>query len=94
MVLGVESLSSEDIKFISDTEICRSVSSLCFFGSFIFLISHEFGITDSFINWIPSTAAPIVLALLGIGLRVIAIDRFLRMARQRDYEAKRPSYDE
>jgi hypothetical protein len=35
-----------------------------------------------------------VLALLGIGLRVIAIDRFLRMARQRDYEAKQPSYDE
>jgi hypothetical protein len=60
----------------------------------IFLISHEFGITDSFLNWIQSLAAPIVLALLGIGLRVIAIDRFLRMARQRDYEAKQPSYDE
>jgi hypothetical protein len=94
MVLGVESLSSEDIKFISGTEACRSVSNLFFFGSLIFLISHEFGITDSFLNWIPSLAAPIVLALLGIGLRVIAIDRFLRMARQRDYEAKQPSYDE
>jgi hypothetical protein len=94
MVLGVENLSSKGIEFISGTETCRSVSNLCFVGSLIFLISHEFGITDSFLNWIPSLAAPIVLTSSGLRLRAIAIDRFLRMFYQRDYEAKHPSYDE
>lgn len=87
-------MNNEDMDFISGTETCRSVSSLFFIGGFIFLISHELGLTESLINWEPTMATPIVLALMGIGLRVIAIDRFLRMARQNDSDAKNSSYGE
>jgi len=63
-------LSNEDTEFIEGTETFRSVSNLCFISAIVFLIFHELGITDSFLNWIPSLATPIVLALLGIGLQM------------------------
>lgn len=87
-------MNSDDMDFISGTETARSVSNLCFVGAVIFLLSHEVGITDSFLNWVPSIAVPIILALLGVGLRLIAIDRFLRIARQKDHEARNSSYSE
>ena len=87
-------MNNDDMDFISGTETCRAVSNLCFISALIFLASIEAGIIGSFLNWVPSIATPIVFALLGIGLRLVAIDRFLRMARQKDHEAKSSSYSE
>ncbi|MCC1498078.1 hypothetical protein [Alcanivorax sp. 1008] len=87
-------MSNDDMDFVSGTAAARSISNLCFVGAVIFLISHEVGITDSLLDWTPSIAVPIVLALLGVGLRLIAIDRLLRMARQKDHEARRVDYGE
>lgn len=81
-------MSNDDMNFMSRTETARFISNLCLVGSIIFLISHEVGITGSLLDWTPSIAVPIVLALLGVGFRLIAIDRFLRMARQKDHEAR------
>ncbi len=87
-------MNNEDLDFISGTETCRSISNLCFIGAVIFLISHEFGLVESLLNWAPTMATPIVLSLLGVGLRVTAIDRFLRMSRQSDSEASNSNYGE
>jgi len=87
-------MTNDDIGYISGTETCRSASNLFFVGAVIFLIYHEASVIDSLVNWMPSIATPIVLGLLGVGFRLVAIDRFLRMARQEDYETRRPSNSE
>lgn len=87
-------MSNGDMDFISATEAARSASNMCLIGSVIFLISGEVGIADPLLKWTPSIGVPIVLALLGVGLRVIAIDRWLRMCREEDYKARKSSGDE
>ena len=87
-------MSNDDADFVSRTEAARSISNLCLVGSIIFLISREVGIDDSLLDWTPSIAVPIVFALIGVGFRLIAIDRFLRMARQKDHEARSFDYGE
>lgn len=74
----------EDVDFIKITEICREISTVLFCIATVFLLCIELEWSGPFTKWLPSTATTIVLALLGIGFRLIAIDRFLRMRRQQD----------
>jgi len=85
-------MNSDDIDFISRTETIRNFSNLFLYSSGIFLLYLEGWlptISGSILHdSIPSATSCIVLALLGIGLRLIAIDRFLRMARQIDWQSR------
>ncbi len=86
-------MNREDMEFISGTETCRSLSNFCIYGALVFLVAYEFKITGSFLDWVPSGTVSIVLAILAVAWRVIAIDRFLRMSRQQDYEERHPNID-
>ena len=76
-------MNSDDIDFISRTETIRNFSNIFLVTSGFWLLLFE-GWFPTISDTVPSSTACIVLALLGIGLRLIAIDRFLRMARQID----------
>jgi len=73
-------MNSDDIDFIARTETIRNFSNTCFGLSWVCLLFFE-GWFPSIRDDLPSGTAIIVLALLGIGLRLIAIDRFLQTAR-------------
>lgn len=87
-------MNDEGVGFLLRTESCRSISNLCLLGSLVFLVAHELEFASLFLGFAPSMATPIVLAIIGVGLRVVAVDRFLRMAHQKDYEAKHPNINE
>ena len=86
-------MNKDDIDFILQTETYRSLSMLFIWLSFISLIAHEFEIVSSLINWQPSSTFVIVFAILSVALRAIAIDRFLRINNQQNYNKNNPDID-
>lgn len=83
-------MTVDDISFISTTEKLRSASYYFIGLSLGALIYHEFQLTTFYSDDVVSGTSSIVFALLAIAFRLIAMDRFFRMARQMDYESKHP----
>jgi hypothetical protein len=74
---------SDDIDFMSRTTTIRNFSNVFLITSGFWLLLFE-GWFPTISDTVPSSTACIVLPLLGIGLRLTAIDRSLHTARQID----------
>lgn len=83
-------MNKEDIDFVEKTEKYRSVSKSCIWLTILVLVIHEVTFLNILVNWKPSIAFVIGLALLSVAFRTIAIDRFLRMAHQVNCNERNP----
>lgn len=83
-------MNKEDVDFISTAETYRSLSTTCIWLTIFSLVAHEITVISNFISWQPTSTIVIILALLAIAFRAVAIDRFLRMAHQQNYNEKHP----
>ena len=82
-------MNNNDFEFTSGTENYRNFSILCIFLSLFLMILHEIEIMG-ILDWEISSTPAIVVGLMAVALRLAAIDRFLRMCNQLDYEEKHP----
>jgi len=83
-------MKNEGFDFIAETDTYRNLSIMCIFLSPFLWVMHEYELTGYLWGGEISSTPAIVIGLLAIALRLVAIDRFLRMCRQQDYEVKTP----
>lgn len=93
LILNSVDMNREYQQYSSAIDTYRSASMLFLCLSIVSLLFYETGF-GGLTDWAPSAAVPVVLALLGIGFRLVAIDMALRARSLKEYLERNPLNEE